>query len=111
MLDGKVGREDQKLAADLKVVFPDPAHVNISGAGVTRYSRKAPAARALIEFLASPTGGEGYAAANHEYPLRGFGDEPVLERLGSFRGDGVSVAQMGATNEAAVKLMQTNGWQ
>jgi iron(III) transport system substrate-binding protein len=111
MLSGDGGAADRTLAARLRVVFPDPAHVNISGAGVTRHSRRPEEARKLIEFLASPGGGRGYAEANHEYPLRGFGDNPILRGFGTFRDDGVSVQQMGAGNRAAVRIMQAGGWR
>ncbi|MEB3307079.1 MAG: extracellular solute-binding protein [Cyanobacteriota bacterium] len=111
MLGGESGRADQSLAAGLKVVFPDPAHVNISGAGVTRASRNREAAIRLIEFLASPGGGKGYAEANNEYPLKGYGNNPILKRFGPFRADGVSAEQMGARNRQAVTLMQSNGWR
>ena len=111
LLSGDSGAADRALASRLKVVFPDPAHVNISGAGVLKAARNPSAALKLIEFLASPTGGRGYAEANHEYPLKGYGDNPVLKRLGSFKADGVSAEQMGAKNQAAVRLMEANGWQ
>jgi iron(III) transport system substrate-binding protein len=111
MLSGEGGASDKALAANLRVVFPNPAHVNISGAGVTRHSDNPEAARKLIEFLASPTGGKGYAEANNEYPLRGYGGNPILNRFGPFKDDGVSAEQMGAKNKAAVALMQANGWK
>ena len=111
MLAGDTGRADQLLAERLKVLFPDPAHVNISGAGVVKTSRNPQAALKLIEFLASPSGGRGYAEANNEYPLRGSGENPILKRFGPFRADGVSAEQLGANNKAAVKLMEANGWR
>ena len=111
MLAGDSGRADQQLAGRLKVLFPDPAHVNISGAGVVKTSRHPQAALKLIEFLASPSGGRGYAEANNEYPLRGSGNNPILKRFGPFRADGVSAEQLGAKNKQAVKLMEANGWR
>jgi iron(III) transport system substrate-binding protein len=111
MLAGEAGSEDRRLAQQLTVLIPDPAHVNVSGAGVTRHSRHPEEARQLIEFLASPSGGRGYAEANHEYPLRGSGDDPILKRFGPVRDDGVRAAQMGERNAEAVRLMQANGWQ
>lgn len=111
MLAGDNGAADKALAQRLKVVFPDPAHVNISGAGVTKASRNREAAAKLIEFLASPSGGRGYAEANNEYPLKGYGNNPILKRFGSFKADGVSAEQMGARNRQAVNLMQANGWR
>ncbi len=110
MLAGESGSEDKALATRLKVVFPRPAHVNISGAGVTMASKNREAAARLIEFLASPSGGRGYAEANNEYPLKGYGDNPILKRFGPFTADRVSIEQMGARNRQAVSLMQANGW-
>ena len=110
MLAGDSGAADKALASRVKVIFPNPAHVNISGAGVLRSATNPAAALKLIEFLASPTGGRGYAEANNEYPLKGTGNNPILQRFGSFRPDGVSAEQMGAKNKAAVRLMESNGW-
>ncbi len=111
MLSGQGGAADQALARRLRPVFPNPAHVNLSGAGVTAHSRNPQAALKLIEFLASPSGGKGYAEANHEYPLRGYGDNAILKGLGSFRPDRVSAEQLGAKNRAAVRLMEASGWR
>lgn len=111
MLAGQSGGEDRELARRLRVIFPNPAHVNISGAGVTAASRHREAATRLIAFLASPSGGRGYAEANNEYPLQGFGDNPILKGFGPFRADAVSAQQMGARNRQAVALMQSHGWR
>ncbi len=110
MLSGDSGAADKALAARLKVVFPRPAHVNITGAGVTKASKNREAATRLIEFLASPSGGRGYAEANNEYPLRGYGNNPILKRFGSFTAATVSAEQMGSRTRQAVTLMQANGW-
>ena len=110
MLAGDSGAADKALAQRLKVVFPNPAHVNISGAGVTKASKNREAATKLIEYLASPSGGRGYAEANNEYPLKGYGNNPILRRFGTFKADAVSAEQMGARNRQAVNLMQANGW-
>ena len=111
MLSGESGAADKALASKLRVVFPTPSHVNISGAGVVKTSRNPQAALKLIEFLASPSGGRGYAEANNEYPLKGYGTNPILKRFGTFKADGVSAEQMGARNKAAVQLMAQNGWR
>lgn len=111
MLSGQSGAADQALARQLKVVFPKPSHVNISGAGVTRYAKNPEAAARLIAFLASPLGGRGYAEANDEYPLKGTGDNPILKQFGPFVSDGISAGQLGAKNKQAVRLMQENGWK
>jgi iron(III) transport system substrate-binding protein len=111
MLAGDSGAADKTLAANLTVVFPTPAHVNVTGAGVTRSSKKPEAATKLIEFLASARGGKGYAAANNEFPLKGFGGNAILNSWGPFKDDGVSIQAMGERNRDAVSLMQANGWR
>ena len=111
LLSGDSGAEDKALMQGVKVVVPDPAHINVSGAGVTRHSRHPEAARKLLEFLASPEGGgAGYAQANHEYPLVGSGNDPVVKSFGPMRGDGVPIEQLGARNGQAVELMRAAGW-
>ena len=111
MLSGAGGAEDKRLAQQVKIVYVNPSHVNISGAGVTRYAKNPQAAIKLIEFLASPTGGRGYAEANNEYPLRGVGNNPYLKGFGTFRADGVSVEQIGSRTRAATKAMEADGWK
>jgi len=110
LLSGESGAADRALASALKVILPDPSHVNVSGAGITRASRHPEAAARLLEFLASPSGGKGYAEANNEYPLKGYGDNSILRRFGPFRDDGVPIQELGAHNREAVQLMQANGW-
>jgi iron(III) transport system substrate-binding protein len=85
--------------------------VNVSAGGVTRYARNPQHAQKLLEFLVSPSSGEGYAAANNEYPLRGWGNNPILKRFGSFTPSAVSIEQMGKRNAEAVQLMVQAGWQ
>ena len=111
MVSGDSGSADKRLAEQLRVVYVNPSHVNISGAGVTRHARNPQGAIKLIEFLASPTGGRGYAEANNEYPLKGFGDNPILKGFGPFKADGVSIEQIGARSRAATVMMEANGWK
>jgi iron(III) transport system substrate-binding protein len=110
MLQGD-NQADRAAAAKVKVVWPDPTHVNISAGGVTRSARNPEAARRLLEFLSSPTAGEGYASANNEYPLKGWGNNPTLKAFGTFTASPVSMEQLGRRNREAVELMAQAGWQ
>jgi iron(III) transport system substrate-binding protein len=102
---------DRATAKKVRVVWPNPTHVNVTAGGVTRSSRNPEAARRLLEFLASPTSGEGYAAANNEYPLKGWGNNPTLKAFGTFKATPVSIEQMGRRNREAVQLMTEAGWE
>jgi len=111
MLSGQNGAADKELATKVRIVYPNPAHVNVSGAGVTRHAKNRTQAVQLIEYLTSPTAAEGFAQGSFEYPLKGFGNNPILKRFGPFTPDGLSAAQLGAKSKAAAQLMADNGWQ
>lgn len=102
---------DRETAQKVTVVWPDPTHVNITAAGVTRSSDNPEAAQRLLEFLASPSAGEGFAAANNEYPLNGWGNNATLQQMGTFTPSSVPIAKLGAGNQEAVQLMQQAGWK
>ena len=111
MQAGDKGEADQTLAGKVTVRWPDPVHVNITGGGVTRASRNPEAAQRLLEFLSSDQAQGGYAAANHEYPLKGIGEDPVLQAWGPFQQAKVSAERLGELNAQAIELMAANGWQ
>jgi iron(III) transport system substrate-binding protein len=102
---------DRDIAKKVRVVWPNPTHVNVTAGGVTRSSSNPEAARRLLEFLASPTSGEGYASANNEYPLKGWGNNPTLKAFGTFKASSVSMEQLGGRNRQAVELMSQAGWK
>jgi iron(III) transport system substrate-binding protein len=102
---------DKEAAKKVRVIWPTPTHVNVTAGGVTRSSINPEAARRLLEFLASPTSGEGYAGANNEYPLKGWGNNPTLKAFGTFKASPVSIEQLGRRNREAVQLMTQAGWQ
>jgi iron(III) transport system substrate-binding protein len=102
---------DKATARKVRVVWVNPTHVNITGGGVTRNAGNPEGARRLLEFLSSPTSGEGYAAANNEYPVKGWGNNPTLKSFGTFKASPVTIQQLGALNREAVQLMQQAGWK
>jgi iron(III) transport system substrate-binding protein len=102
---------DRESAQQVQVVWPNPTHVNVTAAGVTRSSDNPDAARQLLEFLASPSAGEGFASANNEYPLQGWGDNATLRDMGTFEASTVSIAEIGDRNREAAELMEQAGWK
>ena len=108
---GDKGKDDQTLSQAVSVRWPDPVHVNITGGGVTKASRNPDGATKFLEFLSSQDAQGGYAAANHEYPLRGMGDDPVLNAWGTFEQATVTAERLGERNGEAAELMAANGWQ
>ena len=108
---GSSGSKDQKLAASIQHIMPNPAHVNISAAGVAKSAQNKREAIELIEYLASPKGSTALSTPTYEYPLRGTSSSKTLQALGTFKPDGVSISRLGATQKSAVRMMAASGWQ
>ena len=115
MLDSGLERE-REAAAQVALFWPNQAgrgaHVNISGAGVTRAAGNPASAARLLEYLAAPPAQEWYANANHEYPVRpGVPIGPVMRAWGDFKADPLALEKLGLNNPAAVRSMDRAGWR
>ena len=111
MQAGKSGSKDQTLAKKIKLIMPNPAHVNISAAGVAKSAKNKKEAIRLIEFLASPKGSAQLAGPTFEYPLRGYGSASQLKAFGTFKPDNVSISALGKNQKLAIEIMAANGWK
>lgn len=111
------GKADQVAAAEKVAVFwPNQngrgAHVNISGAAVTRSSKNPEAALKLIEFLVSEASQQWYAEVNGEYPIReGVAVGATLKAWGEYKADALNLGRLGDLNSQAVMLMDRAGWK
>tara|TARA_B100000900_G_scaffold267908_1_gene228728 strand:- start:98 stop:1120 length:1023 start_codon:yes stop_codon:yes gene_type:complete len=110
MLAGVNGRRDALYAKKVKVLTPNPAHVNISAGGVAKYAKNKAEAIKLLEFLASPKGSTGLAAPTYEHPLKEVNQNQIVKDFGGFTPDNVTVQQLGDTNAKAIKMMKNAGW-
>lgn len=108
--------EESSSIANTAIYFPADeemgTHVNVSGAGVTRYAPHPEAGVALIEYLASPEAQAIYAAVNHEFPANPDVDPSgTLAEWGSFTADDLAVAEFGRLNAEAVRTADRAGWK
>lgn len=87
-------------------------HVNISGAGVTRFARNRTGAIRLLEWLSSPDAQNLFADVNLEYPVSpAVKPDPVVAAWGTFKRNPINVAKAGELQAAAVKLMDRAGYR
>ncbi|MDC9715462.1 MAG: extracellular solute-binding protein [Gammaproteobacteria bacterium] len=87
-------------------------HVNISGAGVTKYAKNPKAAIRLLEWLSSAKAQAIYGALNKEYPAnQSVAPDSVVSAWGSFKQDEMNLSQAGILQATAVKLMQKKGYR
>jgi iron(III) transport system substrate-binding protein len=108
--------EDKAVVSKLGIVFPNQngrgTHVNISGAGVTKYAPHKDNAVKLLEFLVTPEAQKVFAEGNNEYPVRsGVATTAVVASWGPFKGDPVGAATIGKFQPEAVKIADRAGWR
>ncbi len=108
--------EQRSIAEKMAVFWPNQedrgAHVNISGAAVTRASNNPEMAIKLIEFLASEESQRWYAETNGEYPVRvGVTVGATLKGWGKFKADTLNLDRLGELNAKAVMLMDRAKWR
>ncbi len=87
-------------------------HVNISGAGVTKYAKNPAGAVKLLEWLSSEKAQNLYADVNLEYPVNSkVKVDPTVAAWGSFKQNLINVKEAGTLQVKAVKLMDRAGYK
>ncbi|MDJ0833887.1 MAG: Fe(3+) ABC transporter substrate-binding protein [Gammaproteobacteria bacterium] len=111
-------KRDRAIGEQLAVFWPNQgeadrgAHVNVSGAAVTRHSKNVKAAQRLLEFMVTDQSQQWYAEVNNEYPVvAGVDISTTLQGFGQFKADTINLTVLGEKNADAVKLMDRAGWR
>ena len=87
-------------------------HVNISGAGVTRYAKNEKGAIRLIEWMASDKAQNLVADINLEYPANPkVKPDAVVASWGNFKQNQINVNRAGENQIAATRLMDRAGYR
>lgn len=108
--------EDKAVVEKLRVVFPNQGdrgtHVNISAAGIARHSKNIDAAKAFLEYLATPSAQRYFAHGNSEYPVvAGVEPPPQVAAWGAFKQDQLNARVFARNNAEALKIMDRAGWK
>ncbi len=108
--------EEVETAKKIDLFFPNQdgrgTHVNVSGAGVTKYAPNKENAIRFIEFLVSDKAQKEFTTANYEFPVVET-VEPVedIKAWGEFKEDTLSLTKLGENNKKAVLLFDEAGWK
>ena len=109
-------RAEVEVGKKMGVFFPNQnttgAHINISGAGIAKYSKNKENAIKLLEFLVSPKAQKMFAEANFEYPVnKDVKASKLLQSWGTFKEDSLDLEQLGKYNAQAVKIFNEVNWK
>ncbi|MCP5277777.1 MAG: Fe(3+) ABC transporter substrate-binding protein [Thiobacillus sp.] len=111
---------EKKPALPLAIFWPNQqlkaanagVHVNVSGAGVTKYAKHPADAVRLLEWLSSDKAQNLYADVNMEYPANAkVKPDPKVAAWGSFKPNLINVAEAGKLQAKAVMLMDRAGYK
>ena len=110
-VDGVSGSIDQ-----IGWVFPNQdsngAHVNLSGGGVAANAPNRDNAVAFLEYLASDSAQEYFAAGNNEYPaVDGVETTEAVDELGEFTADDVDLSAVAKQLPTAQQIFNEVGWE
>ena len=109
-------KKDRDVFNKVSVFFPNQnnrgTHINISGAGIAKYSKSKSDAIKFIEFLTSPEAQETFGKVNYEYPLFIENNKSdLLKSWGTFKADKQNLSILGIRNSEAVKLFDRADWK
>ena len=107
--------EEQKAAEQVGIFFPNQndrgTHINISGAGITKYAPNKENAIKLLEYLSEEEAQSILANINFEFPCHPqVAKSPLLESWGDFKADEINLSILGENNKAAVMVFDRVGW-
>ncbi len=104
------------VANNVQLIFPKGdkmnTHINIRGGGVTKHAKHAEEAMALLEYLSKEEAQNFFTRTNLEYPVNP-NVQPYFElaKWGDFEADATHLAEVGALQQKAIKLMDEAGWK
>ncbi|MCF8465840.1 MAG: Fe(3+) ABC transporter substrate-binding protein [Sneathiella sp.] len=88
------------------------AHINISGAAVTKSAKNRDEAIELIEYLSDDRAQEFYASTNYEFPVKeDVAIDKTVAAWGKFKADQVGLDKVAAAQSDAVKIFDRVGWR
>ena len=109
---GKMLQDDKQIhwANAVELNFPNQdnrgAHINVSGAAITKHAPHKAQAQALLEFLSNNKAQALYAELNMEYPVKpGVEPSKLVKSWGEFKADPVSLEKVAAKRKDALRLV------
>jgi len=108
--------KDVEIAKSVSLFFPsqksEGTHINISGAGITKYAKHPENAQKLIEFLSAKEAQTLFAQGNYEYPVNpNVQASGTVASWGSFKEDTLSLEEVGKHSKKAIEIATKANWR
>jgi iron(III) transport system substrate-binding protein len=108
--------QERQAAEAVGIFYPNQddrgTHINISGAGVTKYAPNREQAIKFIEFMSEMEAQEKLANINFEFPVNPkVQSSTLLQSWGAFKADDLNLAELGKNNTKAVQIFDRVGWK
>ena len=108
----------QKKNPDIKLALAWPnqqtsgVHINVSGAGITKFAKHPEAALKLLEWLSGKEAQADFAGLNMEYPVNAaVAPSDIVKAWGDFVPDSLNVSEAGRLQGDAIRLMDRAGYR
>ena len=101
----------------VKIYWPNQksygVHINVSGAGIVKYSKKKDLAKRFLEWLSNKSAQQTFAQVNLEFPVRKDVDlDPLTKKWGAFNANkSFDLNLAGKYQAQAIKLMNEVGYK
>ena len=107
---------DSEIVKSLKIYFPAQnttgAHINVSGASVTKFAPNKANAVKLIEFLTSVEAQGALAEGNYEYPVNvKVKPAGIVASWGEFKEDTIPLNEVWKYTKNAVEVATKGKWK
>ena len=111
--------EDQgevEAAQNVNVFYPNQegrgTHINVSGVGFIKWSKKTKLVQEFVDFLLSEEIQKHYANANFEFPVHpNVETNTTVKSWGKFKEDDLALTKIGELNTLAIKTFDKGGWR
>lgn len=107
--------EQKDWANSLRIVFFNQddrgQHINITGGGILKTSKRKDEARKFLEWMVSDKAQKIYAEVNYEYPVDSTqAPSPSVAAWGEFKTDGLDIEKISAATPTAQRIIDRTGW-
>jgi iron(III) transport system substrate-binding protein len=107
---------DRRAASRTRIFWPNQkgrgAHVNVSGAGITKHAKNAANAQKLLEWLSGDEAQKIYANRVYEHPIKaGIPVNDALRQFGTFKADALNLATLAKHQKEAARIADRAGWR